>query len=594
MVDCKSRLRILFGANMMTRLTRTLCLGCTLAISLLATGAFCQESHHSQVSVVHQGVGRLKGDLKALIDLTNATEQEQWVNLKDYLDLLALGVDEARPVRMDVMTGIQPTAYVVWIPFVDGGLADLRDNLDAFGFASRTDSQDPNLYKVQPPDQGWLRVIPALKYALLVFTTPADDALLKQVLMKASDPVADVKYLLDTKASVGAQLINSDPSEDAQQKRRDAFSQLRSNSMDAIQQRPTETATEYELRKAALSHQLDEAERLMVQAERVQAWIKLEREGGSAALQFIASAIPDTPLATAIAEFNQQQDAFASVEKQTDSVLSLRINYPIDAMRKKNVGEFLDLLDKDLRDRVEESVNLQPPQKAATISLYTGISDLVRGGVETGYINAFLESTPDGSGDFITVGAVSLPNAGKLTDVLAHLKAANEGNTVELEIDKAGDIPIHRVALAEGYVELLDTLFGVRKDLYIGTAENHVWLGSGAGSLELLKKTIEGLGEPADNPSALHAEAHLFPWVKRLKEIADKEPEPENPEERQKWRDNLRRLKQAVDAMPEQDEWTFDMAAADGKVSGTMTFNTGLLRFVGKQISEFAKENLSE
>ncbi|MEZ6063354.1 MAG: hypothetical protein R3C19_23660 [Planctomycetaceae bacterium] len=579
---------------MMQRLTTSAIAGCALALILTASVGFAQEPHHSKISIVHQGVGRLKGDLKALVDLTNETEQEQWANLKDYLDLLALGVDESRPLRVDVMTGIQPTAYVIWIPYVDGGLADLRDNLDSFGFVNRKDAQDPNLFKIQPPDQGWLRVIDGLKYVVLVFTTPADDALLKQIVIKAGDPIPDVKYLLDTKASVGAQLINSEATPEAQKKRHDAFAELRANSMDAVQKRPTETESEYELRRSALAHQLNELERLMVEAERVQAWIKLEREGGYAALQFIATAIPETSLAKAVAGFNAQPDAFASVQKLPESALSVRINHPIDEMRQTHVKEFLDLLNTDIHSRVEASEKLSRPQKDATLSLFTGIADLVRAGVATGYINAFLESKPDGNGQFISVGAVSLPDAKKLVEILPQLSTAHDGNTVELDIDKVGEIAIHRVALAEGYVELLDKLFGAKQELFIGTAENHVWMASGTGALELLKSTIEGLGEPAENPKALHADIHLFPWVSRLKEIADKEPEPENPEERQQWRDNLLRLKQAVDAMPENDEWTFDMSVADNTVSGSMTFSTGILRFVGKQISEFSKENLSE
>ena len=467
-------------------MTKNVWLGLVLTTVLgsLWTDSLCaQESHHPQISIVHRGVGTLKSDLKALIDLTTETEQEQWVNLQDYLDLLAIGVDEERPIRVDILTGIQPTPYLIWIPYSgDDGLLELRDNLEAFGFETRRDPQDANLYRIQPPDQGWFRVMPDIEYVVLVFTTESDDVLLKQIVMKAGDPIPAVKSLLDTGASVGAQLTNSATSADDQKKRRDSFAELRSVSMDAVQKRPDESETEFELRRGALSNQLDELERLMVEAAELKAWITVDQKDSIAQLHFSCSAIAETSLATTIGEFNQQPDAFAAIKPLAESVFSGRLNHPIDAMRQANILSFLELLGNDIDARVAESEKLSDSEREATKKLFHGVSGLIAVGAKTGNVNAFTESKPDGKGDFVTIGAISSPEAAKLIEILPHLADAREGNKVELNIEEVDGVAIHKIRLAKGFVDLIDTFFGEERDLYIGTAESHVWLASGEGA----------------------------------------------------------------------------------------------------------------
>ena len=77
--------------------------------ALIAAALFCltdplvlygQQPHHPQISVGHKGIGRLKEDLGYLLGLTSEKDQQQLANLVDFIDLMAFGLDEGRPIRV--------------------------------------------------------------------------------------------------------------------------------------------------------------------------------------------------------------------------------------------------------------------------------------------------------------------------------------------------------------------------------------------------------------------------------------------------------------------------------------------------------------
>jgi hypothetical protein len=192
------------------------------------------------------------------------------------------------------------------------------------------------------------------------------------------------------------------------------------------------------------------------------------------------------------------------------------------------------------------------------------------------------------------VSAVSSPNAAKLVDILPLLTQAGKDNTVELNIESVDGVTIHKIALAKGFVDLIDRIFGDSRDLYIGTSDSHVWLASGEGSLDLLKSMIQSIKEPESNKRTLTASINLLPWVVRWKQIADEKEQPEDAEARQQWRESLRRLGDAVEALKTDDSLSIDIPVTEEMVSGQFKFDTGLLRFVGKEIAAFTKENFAE
>jgi hypothetical protein len=365
--------------------------------------------------------------------------------------------------------------------------------------------------------------------------------------------------------------------------------------MEAVKKRPDESATEFELRSLAVKQQLDEGERLLAEAARLGAVLNLDRKVPAApvaALNVTATAIPETSLSKAIAQIGTRPDAFGGVAKFAGSALSVRFSHPVDEMRQANITEFLALTEKDMSERLKASRERTDAEKEVSRKVTTGVLDVVRASIADGWVNAFVESVPDGKGDFVSIAAFTSPAAAKLTDILPEISNAGKGSQVEMNIDKQGEVTIHRVQLAEGYIDLVDKIFGVKKDLFIGVGATHVWLASGVGGKEKLKETIAALGEPKSSTHPIHVEVKLLPWVQRFEDIAKKEPVAKTPEEQEIQREWARRRARAIASFQTGgDVVVLDFNVENGEVKGSLTMEPGLLRFAGKLMSAFSKAN---
>lgn len=556
-----------------------------------------QEAHHPEITIAHPGVAGLKADLEKLLSYTTPQEREQLQNVIDFVDLFAFGLDPDRPIRVDMLTGVTPTPYVVSAAYKnDPELAEanakpedqLMENLDS-NYITRKVAD--NLFELLPPDQGWLRLIPGMQSAILVLTTEEDHALLKQLIQKMADPLATSTSILEGGGNIGIGLQNKALTAEDQTKRAESFSEIRALRLDAIQKRPSESATAYDLRKGFVDNQLDELQRLLVEGLNLKAVAFLNSSDDTAAIRFSGEAIPETSLDKSIRLFHQNKDRFASIAPLEDSVLSGRMNHPVDELRQKNAAVTRELMRKDIEDRIAKAAKLNDVQKKAAQQLFDEISTLVLDGLNSGYVNGFIESKLDDQGKFVTVGAVSSVNGQRLNDTLKLVSQTGEGNTFESGVAKVGDIDIHRIKLSSGFVELFDRIVGDEQEFYIGVSSDVTWFATGTDSLELLKKTAEGLKQPEDTDVIIKVDAHLLPWVRHWEKVAKEKPEPTAVEDKQPWRDRIRRLGQAVESYRDKDDLHIDMKAENGKLSGEIQFNTGTLRFVGKLISTFSKEN---
>lgn len=567
----------------------------------VSAASFAQEPHHSAISISHPGVTALLADLKSLIDLTTETEQEQWENIRDFTEALVVGVDGDQPIRVDVLTGVTPTVFQFWVPLVKPQGTqkmgdDFRENMEVSGYATRRDSQNHNLYRIdgtENDDVGWLHILPDVSYGIFLLTTDKEDLqLLRQVILKARDPRADITAETGPGISIAAAGVNPAETPEDQAKRRRAFSDLRKLSMDTIRKRPDESVTRFELRRMLLRHQLDEGERLMVEAKSIRAAAHLSRDTHQASLKFSATAIPGTSLAESIRLFGTQPDPFGAVPRRDGSALSVRVNHPIDQLRQANVVEFLDLVRNDVDHDTDASTTMTAEEKAATKQAFSDLVKLTQDGIRTGYVSAMVESTPAAGGGFTTIAAISAPDATRLTGILPGLAAAGKGNEVELGVGEVGSVVIHRVQLAEGFVHQLDRLFGAKRDLFVGVDASRVWLASGPGALDAMKSMISTLGEPRQSTTTLRIDANLLPWVRRLDEIAKTAVEGKTAEDKKLQRDWARMRSRAISAMESGDLVTLDVRVEEGVVQGEMAFGTGILRFAGKMMAAMSKENL--
>ena len=569
-------------------MTRSIAILLTAGFLCCSTNAiFGQQPHHPQITIGHKGIAPLKADLKYLLSLTSPRDQEQLPNLVDFIDLLAFGLDEERPVRVDVFSGSSPITYMVWAPYIS--FADLDDNLQSNFTIKKV--QD-NLYEVLPPDNGWFRALPGIKYAILILTNPADHLLIRQLILKAVNPLPAIQELLTDGANVGILLNNDAQKKEDQKKRSESFGEIRAVRMDALQKRPAESKTQFELRRGIVAAQLDELERLLVEADRAEAKFIIDQPGNTCKIVFGGEPIADTSFAESVQQFGKHKDAFGAIGKADDSVLSLRVNHPIDQLRTRNSNKIIDLVIADVTAQLAAATEMTKSQKDASAKLLDGVMQVTRDSIASGNINGFVETFPNKAGDLITYGAVSVTGGQRLNDILALIADSGEGNTFDKAAATVAGVTIHRIAFAEGYVPLFDRLFGVGQESYIGVSDDIVWIGTGSDSLEPLKKAIEAGQKQVDTDVVLQIEGHLLPWARRAKTLVDEMDEPQNIDDRQVRRDQLLQLTQAIDAFSDRDEAKFHMTVGGGKTSGEIFFNTGVLRFIGSQIAAYSRDTL--
>jgi len=186
----------------------------------------------------------------------------------------------------------------------------------------------------------------------------------------------------------------------------------------------------------------------------------------------------------------------------------------------------------------------------------------------------------------------SSPDAANMTNVLPDLANAGKGNQVEMNVDTQGDVAIHRVQLAEGYIDIIDRIFGAKTDVFVGVSPTHIWLASGPGAVAKMKQTIAGLGAPQPSENPVHLEVNLLPWVQKFDEIAKKDPPGKTPEELESQRKWARRRARAIASFQTGgDGAVLDFLVKNGEVTGELSLQSGVLRFGGKLMSAFSKAN---
>lgn len=586
--------------KLITRLTST------LALLLCCTSyTSAQTPQDSRITIQHPGFQVLKKDLKSLLDLGTPAEQKQWSNIEDFIDTFVAGIDGSRPFQVQLLAGMTPSGYLTALP-LDGGFQTFRDNVEGLGYELKRDAKDTSLYQFNMiidseqestpgaeavEDVGWMRVLSDAEYLVLAMSSSRSSLPRLKELTLAAKPG---DFAAGTAAVM--QLTNPDATEAGQKHRRTIFAGNRKATMDALQKRPEETATRFEMRKLSSNLMLDEVERAAAESQDLKISMQMDHTTAGAPSLNVAGdlvAIPGTALATALQQFNSRPDAFAGIARLPGSALSLRINHPVDDMRKAGMVSFLNLIRDEISAKLKNGSQRPASEKEAIDKVVTDIITHLRSGIESGWMNVFVESVPDGKGGFTSIGAYNADNAASLTEILPRMKDMHPGTQVELNVDKVGDYAIHRVQLGEGLLDVFDRLFGVRRDTFVAVGKDYVWLSSGDNALESLKKSLAALAPPAATPAAVHLEITMLPWARQMNDFYSKQTPPKEREALSAWKAAERSRARGLEAFEKgSDSIVVDVKAEAGHLLTSVRLDTGILRFIGKEMAAFSKENL--
>lgn len=272
--------------------------------------------------------------------------------------------------------------------------------------------------------------------------------------------------------------------------------------------------------------------------------------------------------------------------------MSVRVNHPLDALRKTYFKETLTLTKADIEAGLTANKTRSDAEKEAFKKFTAGVLAILEASVNSGHLNGIIESIPDDDDHSTSIAVFVSSAAADLNQILPLLTGAGKGNAVTMNADKVGEVDIHKIKIAEGFIDAFDKLFGSHEDLFIGVGPNKVWIASGKNGLEILKTTIAAVGAAAPNPVVLKIEGNLLPWAKRIDAVAKKEkPVNLTADEEKLRRERARVRERALAALAKDDDFSLVVSSEAGTWVGEFTSNTGLLRFAGKMMAAFSKEN---
>lgn len=577
-----------------------------LCCALPAANVPAQTPQDARITIAHPGIQTARDDIQTLLKLTSPTEQKQIPVLTDFLDGLVVGFADDQPLLMQMLPGIDPTGYLAVFP-LEGSFQPLRENLESLGYEITRDPRDASLYQFRlipeadagdtPGDTaaidevGWLRVLPKAQHVVGALAGSRDHlTVLRGLVLQTTVP-----EFAEGRQAV-FELSNPDPSADAQKYRREKFAPFRKSNVDAIRRRPNESATVLRLRQLSASQLMDEMERVIAETQQLTARVSIDSTSPQQPVILASGelqAIPGTGLDTAMQTFSSRPDAFAAVERFPGSALHLRINHPIDELRQKNMTAFFDLLQEDVSAKLKSRPGRTPEQKEAIDKVVTGIIGHLKAGIQAGWLNLFAEAVPDGKDSFNSVSGYETPAAAELAAVLPLMAGMSPETVVEMNLETHGDVAIHRVRLESGLLDVVDRFFGAERDVYVGIGPKIVWMSSGENALEQLKRTISAAGTPQNTTSPLHVEVGLLPWTRQAISFYSKLTPPTGREQLDLWRAAERRRTRAVEAMAKgNDTVQVHCEYADGRLKTAVKVDSGVVRFIARQLAVFSKETL--
>lgn len=578
------------------------------------------------ITVVFPNTNEVFKDLKFVFDLVG--DEKGYETLRDTIEIFLEGIDTTQPGGIRIYPTAEGLRPVVTLPIAanvpagkkvtpaelqklhDAQFKKLRDNL--WGLDVKT---------APPPEPKLITKIPnSVKTRLGSLKLGANEFLVFGVndgFMKYESAHVHLGRLLPdvrlAKAGLPVELVKGhdlavliDGMAQSPEARKKAFEQARQELVGALTKGEHEEETMFVARKAVVEHQLAEVERFFVESSRIHVGWNVAAEEKHARLELELEALPDTALAKSVDLLGQAPDEFAGVSKD-GSVFNLSINFALDELRKEFVKNSAKLERDALKKDIAVKEQLSEEQKQIDSDLVDLAFDVADGIADLALCNAFIRSWWNADGTLTSVGAGRIPDGsrGKFEKMLEKFAERGPDNKVEMKVETEGDIDIHRLTIPtiqKDYPEFI----GADGVVLVGMSEKSMWLATGENSLERLKKAIQEARTAGAKPGPDFELAMNFgPFVEVREKQAARAPKPEPKKSADGTKSKKEKIesfispadlrKLALEAFKEgKDTMTISLHREEKVAKLQMQFDEGLIRFVGKVMSKFVKENLGE
>jgi hypothetical protein len=568
------------------------------------TAGSVHAQSEARIRVVAHSITQVEDDLKWLIELSPTPElKKQWKTLKgDLLDAFTQGVDENRPISMDLVFRKDEMSYEPRIPI--SNLTDKKkgflQNLNGIGFNDQKmvstgfyeigEKKKKPFYLRYDKDYAWI--------ATLKQSVPANPPA----------ATADLQPLLDLQKDIIAELKNT---ADGLPVRRDNFKELRKQFEALIKLRRNEDPKVFELRKLSLIQQLEEAERFIVESETMQVNWTTSVPKASGRGEISVSALPGTDLQKSIEEFGAKPSYFSNVALHANPLVVGKLNFPLDALRTAHVKDFY----KAVRPKLEAEIDARPApatesQKTALKQAMNKFFDMLDAGAALGVVDSFADAHAVAAGKNVLICGIRAAD-GKVADEIVKLlpQFRSDWKVTPDAMEHAG-VSIHELTVPKTRLDAFQKVFAGESVIYVGTSKDAVWGAAGVDAVTHLKAAIDQAAQPLPeqaDPTVVSYRVQVAKLVQLMEIIQESGPvdaaakpkddaapkTKEQKEEQQRQKEVVKYRKLAQDAMSGCESLMHgELKRFDNKVEGFIEMNECVLKYIGSVVADGVKQYL--
>lgn len=564
---------------------------------------------------------QLIADLEYMV-VKLAGRDQAWVNsILPNIEIFLIGVATDQPLRFDFVLDAEHGRRVQGIIPIDRLNDFLQDNLDPIGIEPVRVRGDSTLHELKGKVyEGWLRYLEKpTPYAVFFpkeqFPTAQSipkefPNLLKQHERVIQDGFGSFVHLINGAQGAAA--------------RRSAAQKLRAEALEKLQKTPEESRNAFELRKAIVEQRMNVVEQWLVEAAEVKGGLAIDQQKGNGTSLLHIAALPDTQLHRNIERVGQEASHFQAVASPDNSVLRLRVNFPIDPGRVETYQNIYELARPTWTEEIQQDATLTDAEKQARVEMLGLMLDVFSASAALPSIDLFLDIFPGQQSNAVVFG-VRATGREKIEQIIEKLPVGVSRWSVDRNVDEVGGVSIHKVSMGQKVPKSIANFYGTSGDTFVAVSEHAVWLSGGENGLEHLKsrlQTVQQNGNAAADDKLLTWNMQVRPMLQFLYEFMN-DDELQLTKRLRGDGGVLARVRQRNQEAPERDEdvpgsrarsalqnfqWeataiealagqpdTLDVVvrrSGAGTVTAPGLVEQGVLRALGAVIAKFAEENL--
>jgi hypothetical protein len=563
---------------------------CLLAVTVRPAHA----QSEARIRIVVPRIDHAEDDLKWLIELSPTVDlKRQWKKLKeDVLDSFTQGFDLTKPLVVDIVFRKDELGYDLQIPVdVFNGKNSLLESIKGIGFNVKEITKE-SFYEIsekgKKPDY--------LRYEKPYAWVSRDKSSIPTSLPPINQTIA---HLLALKKDVVVELKNDT---DGLEGRRNTFGELRKQFESLIKIRRNEDKNVFELRKLALTHQLDEAEPFIVETDQLKASWNTVTEGPNPVGrgEISLTALPGTELHKSIDEFAVKPSRFANIVMHANPIAAGKLNFAVSAPRIKRAQEFYKAVRPAIEGEIDTRAGETPAQKKATKLAMNKFFDMLDAGTELKAVDAFVDSFVAAPGKNCLICGIHAVRGNTAEEILDALKGMKAGWHIK-KIEEYAGVNIYELTVPEPRQENFKKFFAGESVLYVGTSKDIVWGAAGADAIKQLKVAIDQVAAPAPStaePVFLNYQLQVAKLANLLEAINLDVPVndgPKTPEEKKKAADAQKKVdrlsKLADDAMKGCEGIIHgELRRSGNTIEGFIEINECALKYIGAVTADQVKE----